>query len=312
MYGPSITVTASKGAFIVAFVAIYIQISGAALWNVMSYLYYQWRSTREPRSGMFHQQQVLLRNSEEPMVTAMGFLRLGWYWRNHEKNSMIRNLAPFSVGLTYAVVFFVAAIVSSYVMDTNDLEVLATSKHCGFWNTVKRNESTTQMGTTAGVAQNVRWAKSLDTSSTYSHACYSANSTFIAPECQVYTNSTIPWTNNFNATCPFAKDECYADTPTSALEMDTGIMDLGWFGLNAPVRSRIGLRKVTTCSPLYPLKYVEYVNASDLVGKINNIAVTGEQILLYKYGQDRTGQNANATFMISDVRTKKTRNYELL
>jgi hypothetical protein len=307
--GSTLTVSGNLGAGIVAFLALYVQISGVSLWSLLSFLTYQWRIPNGRRTGLFHQQQVLLRNSESPLSTAVGFLRLGWFWRASERGVLLRNVFPFTFGVLYALAILVAAIGSSYVVDNNNLEVLAKSPNCGFWTTLKRDDASPQLSVQAGLDQNDRWTEMLDSSATYSRACYGEHGA-VAPQCQIYSKPQLIWKTDYNVSCPFDADECQGGEKP-AMEIDTGIMDLTAFGLNAPISSRIGLRKVTSCAPLYPLRYISVLDAQDMVGRMSFTPLPGEQFVLFDYGPNMSGEILNATSAISTYSMNRTQSYSL-
>ena len=150
--GSTITLTASSGAVIVACLALYVDLAGVYLWSLFCYLLYQRRVSSDPKDGLHHQQQVLLRNSESALSTSVGFIRLGWHWRLHSDRMLFYNSFLSSLGLLYATAMLLAAIIFSFVVNTNSLQVLAQSPSCGSLNTIKRTETTSELGSEAGIA----------------------------------------------------------------------------------------------------------------------------------------------------------------
>ncbi|KAF2186125.1 hypothetical protein K469DRAFT_687516 [Zopfia rhizophila CBS 207.26] len=308
VHGSTITMNSTTGAVIVAFLALYVQISGVYLWGLLCYIFYHRRISRGLHSGLYLQQQALLRNGESPLSVSFGFLRLGWSWKLHADRALVRNLFPFFLGVLYALSIIVAAIVSSFVVNTNSLEVLVRSSSCGFWNTIKRTQTSTKISTNGWIAQNARWTQMLTSSATYSRACYNITNQTPMPQCEVYSNPSIPWASDYNATCPFSNNVCVGGQ-TAALQFDTGIIDTALYGINARSKDRVGLRKVTTCAPLPPDRYTRVYNVTEIPGTADS-PLPKELGIWLDFGKSYLGYPS--TWILSSYAINRTKLYSIV
>jgi hypothetical protein len=307
--GSTITLTATSGAVVVACLALYVNLAGIYLWSLFRYLLYHRRVSSGLNSALHQQQQVLLRNSESALSTSVGFLRLGWYWRLHSRHALFYNSLTSSFGLLFSIALLVAAIMSSFVVDTNNLEVLAQSPNCGFWHTIKRTETTSELGSEAGIAQNARWSQMLSSSSTYSRACYGNNQQTLSSQCNVYSSGTIGWSSDYNAPCPFLADACLQGN-NSALKLDTGIIDMAAFGINAASQDRIGMRKVSTCAVAPPDRYTSVSYFVEQPGAGNRGPLPGEQRIDFNFGKSYDGYKS--TWTLSSYAINRTLEYTMV
>src|SRR5436190_3351920 len=83
--GSNITVTIQTAALVVALLALFVQLVGSQLWDIVSFICHQSRVTSKPRDGFYWQHQVIFRNSSTPATALWDFLRAGWAWRSLAK-----------------------------------------------------------------------------------------------------------------------------------------------------------------------------------------------------------------------------------
>lgn len=257
--GSTVTLSERDGELLTAFLGIFVTAAGAACWNIMSFALHQHRSPRDPRDGIHHQQQAILRNSGSPSGAFLNLAGLVWYWRKLALRSFVRTLPLLALALLNFVLFGVAGVFSSEVAKAAGLETLIRSPDCG---SLSFTDPDSQLALAALNSMDVN-----DTlaATTYSRACYGNLQNLL--QCMQYPQQQLPWTVNQNATCPFTNDLCiFGDT--SAYEMDTGHIDSHQaLGINAPMSERIQYRKVTTCSPIHTKGYATTLNdtsSSDL------------------------------------------------
>ena len=299
--GSTITTTATAGAVIVAFLAVYITLCGTNLWTLLCFLIYHRRSSKENREGFFHQQQTLLRNNNSPFSASMQLFILGWFWRKSSPQALRGSLAPVAFGVTYAAAILIASICSSYIVASSSIEVLVQSPICGFWPTIKRTEPDADPSLGTSIAQNQQWTKTLSASSIYSRACY--NTTGESPQCQIYSSPKVEWESDYNASCPFAGDTCFG-SPTSALKLDTGFLNVARvFGVNVPSENNILFRKVSTCAPIESDRFVTVSKAT--VGS----TLPGETLVCWYFGPGPSG--FNFTWAVHAYSINRTEGYTL-
>lgn len=255
--GSTITLSGRDGAYLTAFLAIFVTAAGAACWKIMSYTLHQSRARKEFQSGLHQQQQAILRNTSTPDGAAWQFTQLVWYWRKRADKPLRRTLLLAALALLNLVIFGVAGIFSSEVTKAAGDEVLVQSRNCGqlFVNDSLTTDSAPEAAYIAIIANDTEAA------STYSQACYGNTGNVL--QCDQYAQQQIPWNVNSNASCPFGDDRCFYGS-ISAYEMDTGYIDSHkTLGMNAPESDRMQWRKVSTCSPIQRSGYSYQVNVTD-------------------------------------------------
>lgn len=235
----------------VAAVAMLITAASIAFWELFCFVVHHIRSTTQAKDGLFHQQQILLRNGNPPLVTSLRMLSLGFQWRAHARLSLLRAL-PFSIiGFSTFALFAVSGLFSAKIMYQSD-EVLARGK-CGFiqgslggyfvgGNVTERtvNDVFYQAAST-----------SFREDSAYARACYNDEVDRTTSSCNIYIQPRINFTRRDDETCPFADHACLVD-PVS---FDTGIFSSKDLGVNTKPEDEVRLRKKLTCVPLNLERY---------------------------------------------------------
>ncbi|KAI9813762.1 MAG: hypothetical protein M1827_003552 [Pycnora praestabilis] len=260
--GATITLSSRGGAFLTAFLALFVGITGGQLWRIISYTIHQLNAGPEPKDGMHHQKQAILRNTSSPIGAAYELARLVPAWWKLAKRPFWRAVPLILLALTNLIAFGVAGIFSSEVTKAAGNETLVVSPNCGYWKI-----------TDESIAGNPAFqAKVLNdtiTAASYARACYGTTDNPL--QCSSYTKQQIPWTTNNNASCPFASGMCYY-SDTAAFEMDTGPIDSHvMLGINAPKQDRVSYRKVTTCAPLHGKGFSEAWNATGGIGASGDV-----------------------------------------
>ena len=147
---------------------------------------------------------------------------------------MLRTLPVLILAFLNITLFGVAGLFSSEVTKAAGNETLVRSPNCGYLN-VSTNDPKQSIFNAVNVNSTLA-------ATAYSRACY--GSTKDKLQCNQYTQQSLKWKSNSNATCPFGDDIC-AYGATSAYEMDTGKMDShADLGINARKADRVQIRKV--------------------------------------------------------------------
>jgi hypothetical protein len=89
--GATLTLSARHGGYLIAFLAIYVSVTGSQVWMITRFILHQ-LNTRHENCEAFHaQQQLILRNSEGTVNTAWRVFQVSWAWRGLEPNSVSRS-----------------------------------------------------------------------------------------------------------------------------------------------------------------------------------------------------------------------------
>ena len=237
--GSTITLSSTGGALLTSFLAAFITLVGAQLWKVLSFTLHQTRASKGPQDGLHHQHQVLLRNTQSPGAAAWSFLQQAYYWR--KQASVFRSLPWALFCVFYVILFGVLSVFSAEVTKSAGNDRLIRSSDCGYWRLKDGDFHQTAMN-----SFNAKALNDSTTAAAYARECYSGNSN--SQQCGTMAAPSIPWTVNYNATCPFGDHMClWSDT--AAFQINATIDSHTLLGINAPESGRIIYKKVTTCAP---------------------------------------------------------------
>ncbi|KAI1281515.1 hypothetical protein F5Y07DRAFT_386400 [Xylaria sp. FL0933] len=81
--GETLTTIKSNGNLLIAFTAFYISFVATRFWTIICVFLHNYYSTQQPRTTVYHQRQVILRNSSSPESQLASLLQLLWAWKNH-------------------------------------------------------------------------------------------------------------------------------------------------------------------------------------------------------------------------------------
>jgi len=256
--GSTITLSSRNGSLFTAFLAIFVATTGAAVWKILSFTIHQLRTSQDPRDGLHHQQQVILRNSGAPGAASWQLLQLLYVWRRLTKRPFWRSLPLALLALANLIAFAVAGVLSYEVSKAAGDAVLIRSDNCGNW---------TLNSTTAIFAGLHKTLNDTIAAAGYARACYGSQPDTL--QCNQYSKQQITYTMNQNDTCPFASGMCLF-SKTAALSMDTGnISSHDTLGINTQAKDRITYRRKTTCAPIKDKGYITSLNYTDAVNLTN-------------------------------------------
>ncbi|KAK0280294.1 hypothetical protein LTR54_001095 [Friedmanniomyces endolithicus] len=242
--GATLTLTTRDGAFLVSFLTLYITIAGSLARTIIAYVYHQRRANaaKDDQDGLWNQEQAILRNTGSPIKVAIELLYEWRAWRKIKKRSLRRLLIGILLALATLAIFAVAGVFAGQVTKSASNNVLIHSAGCGDWDITNVTQSGNSIWQTLVLQNTLADAE-------YARACYDSSKDSLT--CGVYTNKTIHYSVNANATCPTQTGTCFFSN-TAAYQMDTGLMDSNdALGLNSPKGERITYRKVTTCAPIH-------------------------------------------------------------
>src|SRR5215469_8284401 len=85
--GGTITLYSREGNLLIAFLALIVHWTGSQFWGILCFVFHQIRSSPGANDGLFHQQQVILRNSITDTNALVWLFRSGWSWRRRVRQS---------------------------------------------------------------------------------------------------------------------------------------------------------------------------------------------------------------------------------
>ncbi|RDW59243.1 hypothetical protein BP5796_12167 [Coleophoma crateriformis] len=286
IWGATLTTTRADGNFLIAFTGFLVPFVASRFWSIICLVFHTYFSTSEPRDAIYHQRQVILRNSSSPDSGLILLLRLFWAWRNTSKASKrsSRLLPIILLSICCISAFTVAGGLSSKISSAPGDKVLLRGDHCG------QLQIPTNISDIPEV-MSVLSERVMD-AALYARQCYSANSSGLL-DCDKFVVQSLPmasWDNN--TACPFDEGICRSNT--SNLLLDTGYIDSNNdLGLNAPEVERFAMRYVLQCAPL----------VTD--GFTNEVVAQNKTFVTYNYGPrpNRSGEDDNSEDFTKEVET---------
>ncbi|KUJ17991.1 uncharacterized protein LY89DRAFT_668190 [Mollisia scopiformis] len=249
--GSTITLTKGAGNVLIAALAIFIQLTGARSWSIISFIAHQIRASRQAKDGLYHQQQAILRNNNSDLSTIWQFTRIGWAWRRQLKTFRKSAILLLTANI-HLIAFLAAGLLASHFTKASSEVLLARSSSCGPWPINATGVNETTLPHVIGYRSYA--ADAMQSSKEYVESCLAESQSL--PECDIYKNPQIPWTET-RTDCPFADGFCLGSANTS-LTMTTGLIDSrNDNGINGPNKDRVQWRRTATCIPINTEGYVE-------------------------------------------------------
>lgn len=112
--GSTITLTHRNGSLLTAFLALYVALVGRSFWRLFCFTLHSFFSNGlSPQDGLYHQRQVILRNTGSDVDGLQYFVRLIWAWRNRSVRPWRRVLPLLGLTILTTTAFYAASILSS-------------------------------------------------------------------------------------------------------------------------------------------------------------------------------------------------------
>ena len=301
--GATLTLSFQGGAFLVAFLALFVRIAGSHFWKLTcrTFFYFNARkASSKPQDGLHHQHQAILRNNSSATHALWLFLRTGWAWRRRASGPFRRSVALATAAIVNVVAFAVAAVFSSRMTSTGS-EVLLRSSSCGMMDW----PDATQSASLAGSVIIAQGHGDLVESAGYVSTC--TNSSTQDARCEPYGRQQVNGSVSMNSSsCPFSSEMCTSTTAT----LDSGFMDSHLdFGINSPSEDRVTYRRVLECSVITTEHFRSDWTDDETAGLYYplNSSAGAEELIQYFYGPNiynmatQEGWKSNATFIRSNL-----------
>ena len=284
--GATLTLQSRDGAYLVAFLAMFVRIAGNHFWKLLCYLaFHTLPQASRPSDVPWRQQRAVLRNSYSAMDAVVKFCRIAVASKRTARPTLIAPLLLAVTAILNVVGFILAGIFSSAVTRAQS-SVLLRPAVCGNWLDApppvakEWNQPTIirSIDLVSVIHQN------LVTSSRFHLTC--SGSLNQSGNCNPYGGRFIEFTTT-NSTCPFDASICQSP---KAIRLDTGHINSHTdLGINAPPSDRIDIRKILQCAPLRTSGYGDPAmdpDASKVDERLAKHSLTG-----FFYGQNRRVQS---------------------
>ncbi|KAH7127171.1 hypothetical protein B0J11DRAFT_296636 [Dendryphion nanum] len=298
--GKTITTNIATGTILISALAVFCSLATTHLWHTLTFLTHQARSGHQVSDGLFWQQQALLRTLPTPSALVSGNMSLWWAWRRKANMTAIRCLVPSVVSLLFIAISLAATVSTNYIIDTSNVQVLVNSPHCGMLNLTE--------GPLLGL--NSQYGdKLIQSCTTFNEQCIRNTGSRPSFCHNIFTNFDVPLVIE-RTECPFASSLC-RNGSKPALSVDTGLVDLGFFGINLKKADAVKFRKKTTCAVLPLEGNYEIIDRPQRNGSLYN-----GPLITMKYGPTKgavlESGIANATYNIQMSRMLSVSNYAVI
>lgn len=287
VYGDTYTLSPREGAYLTAGVATFVTIVIAQLWKIVLYTLFYLRNSSKRKDGLFHQRQVVFRNSNSPASVLWLSILQAQAWHGKVKSAILRCTPWILITLVYIFGAATASVFSPRMVDAAGPERLLQNHTC----------SRTSFDATASRQQQAKVVDQLSSvrvlaAANYARQCYGQNSSGVST-CDAFPQSQLSWNGDNDVSCPFAEEMCLRGD-SSVYQMLTAKLDShADLGINAPVEERLKLQKRTTCAPITQEGYYQLADGSQVFG--NGSSMANDTFYEYFYGVP-TGTGGNYTF----------------
>ena len=250
------TMSLRDGAYLIAFLALYVRLTGSHLWSIFCHFAFRVHSTSSPQSGLYHQQQAILRNSASVGRTLWDLVTVSYSWRGRVSRPFGRTIWLFMYASLHIVAFVAAGIFSSRVT-TARAEVLVRGNLCGIWPNPGLHQTGTQPHNQSDLFERfgykANYKNSLVKANAYASTCYNASSKL--DSCLPYGREQISWSTSVSNGCPFPDASICRGNIT--VNFDSGLLNSHThFGINSQERDRVEYRRTMSCSLISTDKYM--------------------------------------------------------
>lgn len=282
--GATLTLSSQGGPFLLAFLALYVSVTGSQFWRIVAFTYHQAIVCQAPRDGLHRQHRLITRSSSAPS-SVLEILQLIYAWRSRAHRPILRSIPFLLLAISNIAVFSVASIFSSRVTIATGDHVLIRGPHCGQWG----------LDNSGTIQEKIAYLRHLNDGTTqafnYARFCYKDARTMDA-NCEGVGHHVqqIAWTTYYTS-CPFEPGVCFNNT--NAYGLDTESIDSHYtLGINARPMDRVTLRKVLSCAVIPGERFMKHEKVkvttalqSDQIYQRFYMGPKGDQPYTFQYGQ---------------------------
>jgi hypothetical protein len=249
--GSTLTLSRRDADLLIAFTAFFIAFIATRVWRIICFAFHRFHSTASPQDAIYHQRQIIFRNSSSPENGIQTLLSL--LWANRCSKGWLRPLPAAIVGTVCIGIFTVAGGFSSQISTAVGNEVLIKPLNCGV-TLPSAVDNSLFFNLTA------KRATTINSAANYAQQCYSNDNTRLL-DCNRFITKKLNKQLDTQASCPFKNHLCR--TESANLRIDSGYLDSHEaFGLNAPPNERFLFKNVLHCAPLKTAGFTYEKNTS--------------------------------------------------
>ncbi|KAF1991805.1 hypothetical protein K402DRAFT_321910, partial [Aulographum hederae CBS 113979] len=253
--GSTLTLTRSDGTLLTAFIAVFVSYVSTRAWRIVCFAVHLMLFKETPQDAVYHQRQVLLRNSTNADAAIWDLGLIAQAWRRQKASSFVRILPFILLATVFGLGFAAAGIFTSQISLTTGNEVLLSGSRCAFFGAGDGTTTFTEYEK-AYLPYVNRISKA---AAQRAQQCFREQST--KENCPTFVKWTLPFTTERNAPCPFADRVCRSNN--SNLIIESGYLNSHFdFGINSSPEDRFEIRHRLHCAPL---AFDGYVRMSNIV-----------------------------------------------
>lgn len=248
--GVTLTTTRESGGLLIAFLAIFVGTAGRSFWRISCLIIHRLLSSEAAHDALFHQRQVLLRNSSTPIQAIKELFYMMLAWRSSAPRYVRRLLTLFLWAMFVSLAFSAAGLFASRVTTDTASEVLLNGDKCRVRNPFADEDDYQNQ-----LAFFLFMSQATASHVAYAQRCYmgAGNPT----DCQQYVKPRIPLNVTRGQPCPFEDKMC----KSPAMTVDTGLMNSNMdLGLNLPSQHQFNLKVRYACAPIHSDNYTSIHN----------------------------------------------------
>ncbi|KAH7130676.1 hypothetical protein B0J11DRAFT_504435 [Dendryphion nanum] len=257
IFRSTLTIPTEWSLILVGFFTLYIKYSSGSLWGTIRFVLHQLKATPKLQDDLYHQTQVVLRNTESESTFINGLIQVGWAHQGSRFKAYRRSFFLLLLAVVYGLGFGLVGALNSRLITAHDSSVLSLSKNCGWlhagnqFNLSRLEDKDFEAANALVVMTRNNYRKS----ATYSRTCYGRDSENTnSTTCKTYVHTTLPYSTQRSAPCPFADKACNG----TAITFDTGYLRSDeHLGINTSPENALSVRKILTCAPIAGERYTD-------------------------------------------------------
>lgn len=130
--GLTLTISTRDGGILISFLTMLVRLVGNHMWSIFRFMLHQCRTSRDPKDGLYHQQQATLRNATSQSQTLWKLATLAWFWRSNTTQPLRRSIPMIGLVVFHLVAFLIAGLFTSRFISSSN-ECLVPKGTCGYW-----------------------------------------------------------------------------------------------------------------------------------------------------------------------------------
>jgi hypothetical protein len=277
---------------------------------IICFIIHQFCSDGNPRDGLYHQRQILLRNASSPVSTLLYLLKITWAWKPKVENVLRRQFPAILLAATLTVVFSAASVLSAYVAITGtDDEVLIRSEGvCNYWWAPSFDEA--PMASFWSTQRQI-----FQESAGYVRDCYLTEPSVSEklPTCKAFVRPRISFNITTGVECPFPGKQLCRNSTEGPIRLESEKINSNThLGINAEQGDQVDFLQFMICTPVADTPETGYVSedkSSRITYPSGGNGTIHERYFYYGPGSGNEDPQSNLTAEAISINTNRLQPY---